>query len=375
VLLVNDRLGYEDRRLHGSGRLMIWWTRALLRKGVDVTAVILRAPGELGRAVLDEGLPFVFLDRSPFDPRTLFDFIRLIRRYRIDVLHLQGLGGTTFGRLAARLMGKPTIVHVHADQRKEPKGYPWYAGWLDRLLASHTTRVLSISSAIAGVATEVNGFRRAQIEVLPNPVDLERFHPPSGAERVRILQDLRLFPPGGPVAVCVARFDPIKGVDVLVNAWPRVLDSFPTATLLLVGDGPERKSLQAHVDGLRGRDRIRFLGYHADVERLLRCADVAVVPSRSEGFSLAALESMATGLPVVATRVGGIPEIVSECVNGYLVQPEDPEAMARAIVRALSLTEEQRADLRQAALATAADHDLGLCAERLAGVYREVASL
>lgn len=238
VLLANDRLGYgsNDERLHGAGRLMIEWTRSLRARGVDVTTVILREPGPLGSRLLDEGLPFVFLRRHPYDPRTLTDFLRLIRERDIDVLHLQAFGASTFGRLAALLTGTPCLVHVHADYRDEPKGYPWFVRVLDRLLAPVTDSVIAISEAVEEFAVDQQGFREDQVDVRHSPVDLDHFRPPAGDERRRARRSLGLDP-SVPVAACVGRFDPIKGVDVLVEAWNIVRRRLSGAVLVLAG-GP-----------------------------------------------------------------------------------------------------------------------------------------
>src|SRR5690242_2377146 len=295
VLLANDRLGYDDARFHGAGRLMVEWTRALLRHGVNVTPVILRQPGSLGAAVKAEGLPFVFLNRHPYDPGTLVDFIQLLRHHRIQVLHLQGFGSTFFGRLAARLLGLPVIVHVHADHRFEPKSYPPLVRACDQALAPHTDHVVAISAAVARFATEQQGFAPDNVEVMHNPVDLGRFRPATAESRRAAREGLGLEPQQ-PVAICVARFDPVKGVDVLVEAWATVVSMSPRPTLLLAGDGPLRDSLEQQARNLGIMDSIRFLGYRSDVESLLPAADICVVPSRSEGLSLAAIEAMATGL-------------------------------------------------------------------------------
>jgi glycosyltransferase involved in cell wall biosynthesis len=177
VLLACDRLGYDNGGLHGAGRCMIEWSRGLLERGVDVTPVILRAPPALQAVAEREGLPFVFLQRSSFDLRTVSDFMSLVRRRGIQVLHLQGHGSSMFGRLAARLVRRPALVHVHADYRLSPKGYPWYVRAADRALAPGTPLSLTVAEQLIPFMVEDQGFLREQIEVLRNPVDLETFRP------------------------------------------------------------------------------------------------------------------------------------------------------------------------------------------------------
>ena len=371
VLMACDRLGYDNARLHGAGRLMIQWTRALVERGVDVTTVILREPGPLGNQVLEEGLPFVFLSRHPYDPRTFFDFVRIIRDREIDVLHLQAFGASTFGRLAGLWTRTPAVVHIHADYRGEPKGYPPHVRLADALLGRLTDKVLAISQPVADFATGSQGFSPSDVEILHNPVDTTEFRPPSPEEAARARAALDLEP-SVPVAACVARFHPIKGVDLLVEAWPEVLRSCPSAVLLLVGDGPDRAMLEERVETLGLRDQVRFLGYRDSVWEVLWACDVLVVPSRMEGLSLAALEGMATGLPVVATRVGGLPEIVTAGQNGFLAEAGDHTDLGKRIGEALLATRSDPEPLRTAALAVASQHDLPTFLSQLDRLYRSL---
>jgi glycosyltransferase involved in cell wall biosynthesis len=366
VLLANDRLGYADARLHGAGRLMLDWTRVLRARGHALSPVILRAGGPLGEQALADGLPFVFLDRHPFDPRAALDLARLVRERDIQLLHLQGYGASTLGRLVGRRLGVPTLVHVHADYRVEPKGHPWYMRAIDRALAPGTARAIAISRAVAEFAVEQQGFAPEQVSILHNPIDLEHFGPPTPEQRDAARRSFDL-PPDLPVAICVARFDPVKGVDLLLDAVSRELDHGPAFALLLVGDGPERPRLERQGARLRHPERIRWLGYQQDVRRALWAADLAVVPSRSEGLGLAALEAMATGLPVVATAVGGLPEIVSE-ESGALVEPGNPAALGRALGRLLH-AEPERSRRVAGALHVASLHGLETFARELETLY------
>lgn len=334
VLLAMDRLGYDESHFHGAGRLMVEWTRALVESGVDIVTVILRDPGALGRRALDEGLPFVFLGRRRYDPRALADLTRIMRRHRTQVVHLQGFGCSACGRIAARVLGIPSIVHVHADHRFESLGYPWFVRWADRLLASSTSQVLAVSDFARDFAIGHQGFPAERVEVLYNPVDLRHFRPASPAEREASRQALGLEPTDR-VAVCVTRFHPVKGIDVLVEAWAEVGARFADARLLLVGEGPLRAELEGQVARTCPPGSVRFIGYRDDVREVLAAADFAVMPSRAEGFSVAALEILGSGLPLVATRVGGNSRLVADGVNGLLVTADDPAGLARALARLL----------------------------------------
>ena len=366
VLMAMDRLGYGDKRYHGAGRLVVDWSRALRDRGVDVTTVVLRSPGSFEAP---DDLPISYLGRGLYDLRTLGDFRRLIRERQIDVVHLQGFGSLTFGRLAALSCRIPVVAHVHADHHAETGGYPWFVQVADRALARSTTHCIAVSEATARSAVSRQGFSASRVNVWHNSVDLARFRPPSRTERADARRSLGL-PPGVPVVVVVARLDHVKGVDMLVEAWPSVVRRVPTARLLVVGEGQSRDDLVSALASRGVQDSVDFLGYRSDVPPILHAADVLVLPSRSEGMPLAALEALATGLPVVAHAVGGVPELVADGVNGRLVPPR-PEALAGALSEVLS-DDVLRQSLARRARPSVENLGVTAYAERLEGLYRRL---
>lgn len=370
VLLANDRLGYDDALLHGAGRVLIEWTRALLHRGIDVITVVLRDSGRIRQQVATEGLPLIFLDRARYDPRTLLDFASLIRNHRIQLLHLQGFGASTFGRLAGLMLQIPTIVHVHADYRAEPLGYPRLVRAVDRVLAPVTDLAIAISGPVAEFATRQQGFPSNRIRVIHNPVDTHHFRPANEVERSSVRKRLGLHA-GDSVVACVSRLHPVKGIDQLLDAWALIGSAMPDAVLLIAGDGPESAKLKNRAATLAPPDRIRFLGHQADVRSVLWASDVLVVPSRQEGLSLAALEAMATGLPVVAFRVGGLPEIVSHEINGLLAAAFQPSELAAATLRVLR-DPSLRRTLSHGARQTAESHDTRCVVAQLEETYTAV---
>jgi glycosyltransferase involved in cell wall biosynthesis len=349
---------------------MIEWTRGLLARGVDVTPVILRAPSSLRAVAEREGLPFVFLQRSSFDVRTVTDFLSLIGQRGIQVLHLQGHGSSTFGRLAARRARLPAIVHVHADYRLSPKGYPWYVRAADRALAPRTALALTVTEQLIPFMIGDQGFRREQIEVLRNPVDLERFRPATEAERLEARASLGVAP-NAHVVTALGRLDRLKGIDVLLEAWRGVAAVHDSAVLLLAGDGPERSSLERMVERLR-LPRVRFLGQRADVRPVLWASDVLAMPSRYEAMPMAALEALACGVPVAGSRAGGIPDIVCDGENGLLVPVEDGRALADALTGVMA-DEARRRSLAAGALRLIQPYGLTSFVATLEARYAELA--
>lgn len=212
-----------------------------------------------------------------------------------------------------------------------------------------------------------------RIEVVPNFVDLGDFRPGSDRSEMR-----RLFPDeswGGPdrpaVLLHASNFRPLKRVGDAVVALAEVRRSRP-AVLVLVGDGPERERVEQLADRLGVRSSVALLGERAETGSLFRQADVFLLPSEQESFGLAALEALASGVPVVASRVGGLPEVVRDGETGLLVRPHDPAALAAAVVR---LLEDDR--VRQAmSLAARLDAETRFRPEpvvdRIEAIYREI---
>jgi glycosyltransferase involved in cell wall biosynthesis len=175
------------------------------------------------------------------------------------------------------------------------------------------------------------GYPRERLHYIANGVDTTAFSP--GPAEHTLAQRYALTE-GDRVLIAPRRLEPKNGVDVLIRALPAIAQAVPRIKLLLVGDGSEGSNLRALVKALGVGDRVVFCGSRQRQEMLahLRLAEIAVLPSRAEAVSLAGLEAMAAGLPVVGSRVGGIPEFVRDGENGSLVPPDDPAALADAVI-------------------------------------------
>jgi len=371
VLLACDRLGQDAEGLHGGGRSFLNMTKGLRKRGVTVTPVVLRGSDRFRSIAESENIPVVFLDRPKFDPRTLFDFTALMRENAVQLAHLQNHGASTFGRLAAILAGIPAIVHIHDDHRFPPGNYPWYVRLINHILVRSTKQALAVSEAIGQAARETHGFKPDQVQVFHNPVERGRFRESSNGKKVRARSLLGLSPHAA-VALCLGRIEyHEKGSDILIEAWKDVQAALPYSELVMAGEGPLRKPLEDKIRTASWSPKVHFLGFRDDVEPLLWAADVLVIPSRREGLPNTVLEAQSTGLPVVGTRVGGIPEIVRHGENGLLVAPEEPQALAQAIIAILS-DKDLQTDLKHGARRTADHYDLDSFAERLEALYRRL---
>lgn len=201
-----------------------------------------------------------------------------------------------------------------------------------RRLTPEMDRVIAVSRAIEQKLIE-EGRTGTEVSVIYNGVDLQRYDHQAPCCTLREEYGL---PAEGPIVGVVARLESEKGHPTLLDAWPAVLAAQPTATLLIVGEGSRREELEAQARALEIAERVVFTGRREDVPAVTAALDVAVLPSYREAQGLVILEAMALGRPVVATRVGGIPEMVEDGVTGLLVPAHDSQALAAAIVRLLT---------------------------------------
>ncbi len=205
-----------------------------------------------------------------------------------------------------------------------------------------------------------------RIRVIPNFIDTSIWHP--GKEPCH---RSTLAPGGEKIVMHVSNFRPVKRVDSVVEIFARMLGKVD-ARLIMVGDGPDRPRAVSRAEELGVRDRVLFLGKHGSMDELLSCADLFLLPSSNESFGLAALEAMACGAPVVASRVGGLPEVVDHGVSGYLLPPDSLDEMAEAGCELL-LDDEARKAMSEAAWRISAERfSADSVVPRYEALYREI---
>jgi glycosyltransferase involved in cell wall biosynthesis len=278
---------------------------------------------------------------------------RLLVRQRVALVHAHGSRGALYAGLAALRLHVPLLWHVRIDD-PDPRLDPVLVRLASAMIANSaaTARRLASWPAAAGKVT-----------IVPNGVDLARFAPAAPDPALRASLQLE---PARPLVGYFGRLEHAKGVDVLLDAAARVHTKLPAA-FLFVGDGPLRARLasRAQAEGVP----VCFTGRREDVAELMRLCAVVVLPSRSEAFGRVLVEAMASGVPVVATTVGGIPEVCVDGATGLLVPPDDPDALAVAI--ALTLTDQAATGERvRAALADVhARFDLAIHARGVQALY------
>ena len=256
-------------------------------------------------------------DRFPGDPWAVIQLFRHARAADVDVVQTHGYKPNIVTSMLAGRLGRPWIAFLHGETSENAKVRLYYR--LERLAVRRASRVVVVSQAMAAQAIRM-GIPAAKIRVIHNACLVT----PAAAK-----------PPVSGVVGIVGRLSPEKGVDVGLEVHAAVRRRVPGAGLVIAGEGAERQRLQAQARRLGVEDSVTWLGYRDELDDVYRSMAVLLMPSRSEGLPNVALEAFAHEVPVVATAVGGLPEVVSHARNGYLVSPGDTASMADHVVSLL----------------------------------------
>jgi rhamnosyl/mannosyltransferase len=268
---------------------------------------------------------------------------RLIRRVRPDVVHTHAAKPGVLGRVAARLAGVPVVVHTfhgHILRGYYGPATTWLLRRMERLLARLTDRIVAVSEEVKQDLVRCGVAPPEKIDVIPLGLDLGPFLA-GDTHRGAFRRELGLDG-AAPLVGIVGRVFPIKNHRLFLRAAARVAAGEPEARFVVVGDGILRGEMEALARDLGIGDRAVFTGWRRDLPRIYADLDLLVVSSDNEGTPVSAIEAMAAGCPVVATRVGGLPDLVQDGETGRLVPPGDPEALAAAILGLLRDRERAR---------------------------------
>jgi sugar transferase (PEP-CTERM/EpsH1 system associated) len=295
--------------------------------------------GAMRARLTDPDVLCLALDKRPGkDPGCYWRLWRLLRRLRPDLVQTYNLGTLDLA-LVARLAGVTRVVHAeHGWDVSDPHGENRKYRALRRWLAPCIARYVAVSADLARWLRDVVGIAPAKLALIPNGIDTARYGSNPAARATRPL--LHAFaPPGTRLIGTVGRLDAVKHhaglIDALHALCARDPDHGRTLRLAIVGEGRERPALDRRTRELGLEDQVRLLGDRDDVPALLAEFDAFALPSIAEGIPLTVLEAMATGLPVVASRVGGVGEAVVDGETGTLVPPADSAALAAALARYL----------------------------------------
>ena len=298
---------------------------------VNVSAVLLNE-GQLAGELRRLGMHVEVVDETQTSSLGIVvALVRFLKQHRIELVHTHRYKDTVLGLMAARIAGVPHAVRTMHGLREPMTGWAHlkfgvYEALEKAALRWGADRIVPVSKHMAGILRD-SGYPAARMTPIHNGIDVGSVRATRRREDVR--RELGVDPDTYLIGT-VGRLSPVKGHASLLRAARLVLHKQPRARFLIVGDGPLSAELKAMAVDLRIAGACCFAGHRTDVHDLLAAMDVFVLPSLSEGIPMALLEAMALGTPVVASAVGGVPEVVSNRVNGLLVYSGDERALANA---------------------------------------------
>ena len=334
-------LALESSGPGGAENVVLRLADALQARG-DHPIVATLQSGWMTERAQARGIPVWIVPQRPgIDLAWVVRFAARLRRARVDVLHTHEFAMNAFGGAAAQLARIPALSTIHgrhwvADRPRRGVAY--------RALYRLGVPIVAVSEDLAGFLVARLPVARAWLEMVHNGIPIPAAMPPTDRATARRRARLALgIPAEGALVVAVGNLYPVKDHASLLCAQARL----PGVRVAIAGRGAEEEPLRRLAAKLGVAERLHLLGLRDDVETVFAAGDVFAQPSLSEGLPLAVLEAMASALPVVASRVGGIPEAVQDGRTGFLTPPADPEALAAALARVLE-SGERGASLGQA---------------------------
>ena len=337
----------ENLERGGLERVVIDLAAAQLRAGHDCLVICLFEKGALAGELEAHGVPVIACHkRGGVDLPAIRRLRSALRSHGAEVIHTHNAMAHYYTAIASR--GLPLLRRLlNTRHSMSARAGSARSEWLYRCSMRVTDYSVAVCEA-ARAKLEREGVRpRLRLVGIPNGIHTELFAAAADADRTRLAEALG-FEAGTRIIGTVGRLNRIKDQAALIRAFAHIAPQLPQTALVLVGDGPLRDSLQALAAETGAGDRIRFLGDRSDVRALLPGFELFALTSLSEGYSMALLEACASGLPIVATDVGGNGEIVRPGLNGRLIPPADPDALAKALLGLLSMPRTELARLGEA---------------------------
>jgi glycosyltransferase involved in cell wall biosynthesis len=306
------------------------------------------------------------------DLRALFGLVRLMRAWRPAIVHTHTAKAGLLGRLAARAARVPTVVHTfHGHVLRgyfSPPKEKLFRG-LEAFLARAADALVAVSESVKRDLVELRVAPAAKIRVIPLGLELRAL---AGTLPRGTLRREALIPDDAPLVGIVGRLVPIKDVPSFLNAARRVRERRPDARFAVVGDGEERAALEQQTTALGLAGAVHFFGWRRDLAAVYGDLDVVVNASLNEGTPVALIEARAAARPVVATAVGGTPDLVGRDERGLLVPPGEPEALAAAVVAVLEGSEASRRRAQAGREHVLAQHSSERLFHDMDALYREL---
>jgi glycosyltransferase involved in cell wall biosynthesis len=335
ILMITGELDFGGVETATKDRLV-----ALREVGYEIEAACFNKFGETGKKIQKEGFQVYNLN-SPFripNFGLIQKLIRLFRAVKPDVIHAAGVEANFHCLAASRLSGTGSrVIAEEVGTLTDGTGKPirsWQARKIGQMIWRSADNILAISQAVKQDIIRLENADESKITVIPYYIDFDRFPFAVGGEKRKSSEEF--------IIGAVGRLSPEKGQRILLSALKLVLQKSENVRLWLIGDGVDRESLKTMAEELGISERVKFWGMRSDIPELLRQMDLLVQPSHYEGLGIAIQEAMASGVPVVASEVGGIPELIEQGKTGVMFPVGDSRALADEIIRMVNLDQAER---------------------------------
>jgi len=288
--------------------------------------------GPLREEIASQGIPLYRMSQKGLkDPRAFIRAWQAIRDFKPDIVHTHLSKSDVVGQVSARLLNVPVrIVTWHNTDKWREKNY---LSAVMKWLVSGSQQMIAVSEIVAEYHEKNGNYARERITVIDNGIDLNRFNPDTVTPLDK--RELWNIPDETQTIGIIARLEPQKAHYVLIDATRIIVDNNPDVHVIIAGKGTLHDQLKSQVNDLGLNDHITFAGIVRDIPAFLAMVDIITFSSDFEGLPIALLEAMAMASPVVSTRVGGIPNVIEDGINGILVPPREPEALANQLLTVL----------------------------------------
>jgi glycosyltransferase involved in cell wall biosynthesis len=317
----------------GAQEALLSLAKYLDRRRFQVEVATLHGQGHYGEICRQLAVPLHVLSPHKYLPLYLPKLLHLLKTGKFDLIHCHLTASNLIGKPLAAILGVPLIFNY--DQNDMYRTQQKTRLLLDRLANLLTDHIVAVSASTRDFLIRREGVPAEKITLIYNGVDLARFQPASDASTRVTWRRKWGLPENTPVVAGVGRLRRQKNFPLFLRVAREVLQEVPQAGFVIAGEGPERQDLEILARDLGIASQVHFLGYVRDTRELYEAVDLLLMTSHAEGTPLTVLEAMAMGVPVVATRVDGMAEVLDDGVDAYLVPPGDLSAFARSSCRLL----------------------------------------
>jgi glycosyltransferase involved in cell wall biosynthesis len=350
--------------MHGVKRLFAWMIPRFDRERFNVSLVSLRRK-DLSEDTLEQfGIDVTYLARHKFDPGTYAALRKVLEAKQADIVHMHGYGATTFGRMCARSLEIPSVLHEHANHGDTP----WFQKIADRLLAPYTDVAIAVSESTAEFTTRARLIPAERTKVVYLGAPLDEFARPRSPQEIAGARAALGIGHDTLAVGTVTRLMPSKGNQYLVETAAALLPKYRRMRVFIVGEGELQKDLEAQAKALNLGDRLVFAGFHRDVAAVLAALDILVFPSLWEGTPLTAFEALASGKPIVSTDADGLLDILTDRHDALVVPKADAAALTRAVDELIDQPALAR-QLAENARRTGAQYDIAAFVRKMERLY------